>query len=123
MLIFALIPGVHQVLSIPSSNAFLFSLAPFKTSDGAKKLKVLPEKRHLATRSFSGRGPCWGKDIDELCFNDQQVNTEISSSGVYDVSGISDPGTYFTGESSFLVDDIEVFTIAGENVNYSLNYS
>ncbi|KAL9958573.1 hypothetical protein ACROYT_G035603 [Oculina patagonica] len=97
---------------IPSSKAFLFSLSPFNTNDGPKKLQVKPEKRHQAIRSTVLKGPCWGEEKDELCFDGQQVNTEINASGVYDVSGISDPSTYFTGESSFQAVDLEVLTIA-----------
>ncbi|XP_078344750.1 uncharacterized protein LOC144630294 [Oculina patagonica] len=99
-----------EAKGIPSSNAFLFTLAPF-TADGPKKIEVLPEKTHLAIRIYNHRGPCWSKDIDELCFNNQQVNTEMNAFGAYDVSGLSDPSTYFTGETSFLADDVEVFKI------------
>ena len=99
---------------IPSSKAFLFSLSPFNTGDGAKKLDVLPNKRHQAIRSTELKGPCWGEEKDELCFDDQQVNTEISSSGVFDVSGIYDPGIYFTGESSFQPVDVEVLATGGK---------
>ena len=117
---------------IPSSKAFLFSLSPFNTNDGRKKLQVLPEKRHQAIRSTILKGPCWGEDKNELCLDDQQVNTEIDGSGVYNVSGISNPSTYFTGESSFQADDVEVLTIGGrtemdvdiigDDVNFLLNY-
>lgn len=121
--ILALTLGISWALSIPSSNAFLFSLAPFNANDGAKRLKVLPERRHQAIRSHNQKGPCWGKDKDELCFNNQQVNIEINVAGVYDVNGISNTSTYFTGGSSFLADDVEVFTIAGKNAHYLLYYS
>ena len=117
MLLLAPVLANNQPQNVPSSNAFLFSLSPFNPSDGPKKLEVLPEKRHQAVRRYKHAGPCWGKDKDELCFNNQQVSAEISASGVYDVSGISDPATYFTGESSFQADDVEVFTVGGNNIN------
>ncbi|KAJ7382752.1 hypothetical protein OS493_033037 [Desmophyllum pertusum] len=85
--------GTAQI--VPSSSAFLFSLKPFNTNDAPTKLEVLPEKRQKAIRRHNKKGPCWGEDKDELCFNNNQVNTEINSSGVYNVSGMSDPSTYF----------------------------
>ena len=76
-------------------------------------MPVLPQKRHRAIRNTILKGPCWGGDKDELCFDGQQVNTEVSVDGVYNVSGISDPNTYFTGDSSFQAVDVEVLTIGG----------
>ena len=119
MLQFAPVPANNQAQNVPSNNAFLFSLSPFNPIDGSKKLEVLPEKRYQAIRRHKFAGPCWGKDKEELCFNNQQVTTEIDAGGVYDVSGISNPTTYFAGESSFQADDIEVFTVGGKNINYS----
>ena len=115
MLLLTPVPAINPAQNVPSSNAFLFSLSPFNPSDGPKKLKVLPDKRHQAIRRHVHTGPCWGKDKDELCFNNQQVTTEINGSGLYDVSGISNPTIYFTGESSFQADDVEVFTVGGKN--------
>lgn len=117
MLILSLAPVISQAQNVPSSNAFLFSLRPFNTNDEPRKLEVLLEKRNQAIRRYQHAGPCWGKDKDELCFNNQQVDTELNSSGVYDVNGISNPTAYFTGESSFHADDVEVFTIGGKNVH------
>ena len=117
MLLLVPVLANNQAQNVPSSNAFLFSLSSFSPSNGPKKLEVLPEKRHQAMRRHKSVGPCWGKDKDELCFNNQQVTTEIDAGGVYDVSGISNPATYFTGESSFQADDVEVFRIGGKRVN------
>ena len=117
MLLLAPVPAINQVQNVPSSKAFLFSLSPFNPSDGRKKLEVLPEKRHQDIRRHKDAGPCWGEDKDELCFKNQRVTTEMNSSGVYDVSGISNPATFFAGESSFLADDVEVLTVGGKNIN------
>jgi len=117
------VPAINQAQNVPSRNAFLFSLSPFNPNDGPKKLKVLSDKRHQAIRKYTLSGPCWGEDKDELCFNKQQVTTEISASGVYDVSGISNPTTYFTGESSFQADDVEIFTAGGKNDSNSAYFT
>ena len=117
MLLLAPVPAINQAQNVPSSNAFLFSLNPFNPSDGPKKLEVLPDKRHQAIRRHINAGPCWGKDKDELCFKNQQVTSEIDTSGVYNVGGISNPATFFAGGSSFQADDVEVLTVGGKNVN------
>lgn len=117
MLLLAPVPAINQAQNVPSSNAFLFSLSPFNPSDGPRKLEVLPEKRHQVIRRYKYTGPCWGKDKDELCFNNQHVATEIDASGVFNVSGVSNPATFFAGESSFQADDVEVLTVGGKNVN------
>lgn len=107
------VPGFHPYKVFPSSNAFLFSLKPF--SDKPKKLDVLLEKRHQALHIHRYRGPCWGEERQELCFNDQNVATGIIIGGVFNVSGITDAtvSKYFTGQTSFQADDLQVFVIGG----------
>ena len=112
-----LIAGYDPARIISSNKAFLFSLKPFNSLP--KKLTVLSEKTYQAIRSDKFRGPCWGEEKDELCFNDQLVKTEIHSGGVFDVSGISDTSTYFMGGSSLQADDVEVFTITGKANHYN----
>ena len=54
-------------------------------------------------------------DTDEMCFSDREVN--IVPNGVFNGSGITALGTFFTGESSFNADDVEVLMIKGKNRN------
>ena len=99
--------------SIPSKKAFLFGLQPFITSHGQKMFPLLPEKRDQAIRGDNNKGPCWGMDTQELCFSSRNVN--IDPGGVFDYNGITNSNTYFTGESSFQADDVEVFVFGGRN--------
>ena len=116
ILIPSFVPAKGTTQMVPSSNAFLFSLK--SVNNGPTKLNVLLEKRHQAIRRIAQKGPCWGEDKYELCFDNQQVTTEIGAGGVFNVSGVTaaDPSEYFTGESSFQADDIQVFSIAGRHV-------
>lgn len=52
-------------------------------------------------------------DTQELCFTARDVN--ITPGGVFDDNGIANLDTFFTGESSFQADEVEVFVVAGGN--------
>ena len=64
-----------------------------------------------AIRGDSVRGPCWGMNTDELCFNSQNVT--INPRGVFDNNSIDSLGTFFTGEPSFQADEVEVLVLEG----------
>ena len=66
-------------------------------------------------RGSSDKGPCWGLDAEEMCFSPQAVKTELGSSGVFDDKGVPDISKFFTGESSFQADDVEVLALASKN--------
>ena len=52
-------------------------------------------------------------DAEEMCFSPRAVKTELGSSGVFKDKDIPDIGTFFTGESSFQAEDVEVLALAG----------
>ena len=56
-----------------------------------------------------------------MCFSPRDVNTLIGSSGVFNDNNVPNPRTFFTGESSFQADDLEVFTLVGRNLNSCQN--
>ena len=107
------ITGYNPARVIPSKKAFLFSLEPVG-NEFPKKLTVLSEKTYQAIRSDNSKGPCWGEDQDQLCFNGQEVTTGINVGGVFNISGIANPSKYFLLDSPSPADEVEVFTISGE---------
>lgn len=113
---FTLIPTVTDhspAQSIYSQRSFLFSLKPFNTAYGTKKFGQLDGKKDKAMRGSSEKGPCWGMDAEEMCFSPRAVKTELGSSGVFNDRDVPDISTFFTGESSFQADDVEVLALAG----------
>ena len=52
-------------------------------------------------------------DAEEMCFSPRAVKTELGSSGVFKDKDVPDISTFFTGESSFQADDVEVLVLAG----------
>ena len=103
--------------SIPSEKSFLFSLKPFRANYGSTKFSLSPGKGGEAIRGDKDRGPCWGMATREMCFNPRDV--KINPNGVFNDSGITGLGSFFTGQSSFQADDVEVLTIEGKNRNHN----
>ncbi|XP_068750756.1 uncharacterized protein [Montipora capricornis] len=95
--------------SIPSTRSFLFSLKPSVKSGNAEKFMLLPGMGNQSIRGDTDRGPCWGINTDELCFNSQNVT--INPRGVFGNNSIDSLGTFFTGEPSFQADELEVLVL------------
>ena len=74
---------------------------------------MVPEERTEAIR-WSTKGPCWGYGTEELGFT--YWNVKIDPGGVFDYTGISNPALFYTGQSDFQADDVEVFTISGRKL-------
>lgn len=113
IIILIFVADYNPARKIPSSKAFLFSLKPYDTNYGPTKIDVSPAQRGQAIRGEKNKGPCWGYDTQEMGFRHQTV--KINSNGVFDYRAISNPNSFFTGQSEFQADDLEVFTISGKN--------
>lgn len=103
--------------SIPSEKSFLFSLKPFRANYGSTKFSLSPGKGDEAIRGDKDRGPCWGIATREMCFSPRDV--KINPNGVFNDSGITGLGSFFTGQSFFQADDVEVLIIEGKNRNHN----
>lgn len=86
-------------------QAFLFSVTD------KKKFGVI--KPDQAIFKYEEAGPAFGGGYDIfICSNCNILKESHSHFGFsYDATGVSKPESYFAGEKSFIVDEIEVFTV------------
>ena len=93
-------------------KAFLFSLRSFYGNLSTTRLDIKPLHRHLAVTLDSYNKLSFG--INDLTVNldDRSIVSDVGR--VYQAPSVSEPDKFFTGETHFQADGLEVLVLEGE---------
>ena len=104
--------GASSINSLSSMKAFLFSLRSFYLNLSTTRLDIKPLHRHLAVTLDSYNRLSFG--INDLTVNLDNRSIVSDVGNVYQVPSASEPDKFFTGESHFQADGLEVLVLEGE---------
>ena len=93
-------------------KAFLFSLRSFYLNLSTTRLDIKPLHRHLAVTLDSYNRLSFG--INDLTVNLDNRSIVSDVGNVYQVPSASEPDKFFTGETHFQADGLEVLVVEGE---------
>ena len=104
--------GASSINSSSSVKAFLFSLRSFYGNLSTTRLDIKPLHRYLAVTLDSYNKLSFG--IDDLTVNLDNRSIVSDVGNVYQAPSVSEPDKFFTGETHFQADGLEVLVLEGE---------
>ena len=93
-------------------KAFLFSLRSFYGDLSTTRLDIKPLHRHLAVALDSYNKLSFGINDLTVHLDNRSIVSDVGN--VYQAPSVSEPDKFFTGETHFQADGLEVLVLEGE---------